>query len=194
MVLQFRGVRRRRLAFRDAVALTLPCAMGSTSSSFVSTSGLETCVLFVLSSIFNPCLPTFSGARTWSGEREGGSEGAEEDVLGIRRERRARATRRCGRGRAGGARRLVGRRARAEKRAIRPEKADGKRRVPRVDALVLAPEVHTIRSLLQGLWWEPGMIAMGRTDARVAAMTWRRVCATMLMLVGRAGCACASSN
>ena len=36
---------------------------------------------------------------------------------------------------------------------------------------------------------------MGRTDARVAhAMTWRRVCATMLMLVGRAGCACASSE
>lgn len=77
--------------------------------------------------------------------------GAEEDVLGIRRERRARATRRCDRGRAGGI--AASRRTTRARRNARfdPEKADGKRRVPRVDALVLAPEVHTIRSLLQGL-------------------------------------------
>ena len=66
MVLQFRGVRgasvsRSRHASR---AHFLPCAMGSTtSSSFVSTSQGFTKPLpsfLNLSSIFNPCLRTFS--------------------------------------------------------------------------------------------------------------------------------------
>ena len=87
--------------------------------------------------------------------------GAEEDVLGIRRERRARATRRCDRGRAGGiaaSRRTTraGRNARFD-----PEKADGKRRVPRVDAWSSPQKSIRFAAFFRGSWWEPGMIAMG---------------------------------
>ena len=83
MVLQFRGVRGAgvsRFATRESRSL-LPCAMGSTtSSSFVSTSQGFTKPLpsfLNLSSIFNPCLRTFSRSAYLVGsEGRVGSEGA----------------------------------------------------------------------------------------------------------------------
>ena len=122
------------------------------------------------------------GARTWSGERGRagvGSEGARrEDVLGIRRERRARATRRCDRGRAGGDRGVPSDDARAEKRAI------STRRRPTgsgayLESMPWSSPQKSIRSrsLLQGLLAGTGDDRRGRrTDAagRPRHLTWRR--------------------
>lgn len=156
VVLQFRGVR----GARDGVALTFCRARWDRSPPPASSPPPRASRNPCRSSCTSPqssnpaCAPS-PGARTWSGERGGAGQRGRGRVGGGGRfrdstERRARATRRRDGGRAGGI--AASRRTTRARRNARfdPEKADGKWRAPRVDVLIRAPEVHTIRSLLQG--------------------------------------------